>query len=132
MPKLFRTKKAYMHTIEAAIAVSISLVFVLFVISNNQPSEDVKDTLNLFPILNQNHAFRDCVIRENYSCLNSSISTHYPDFVKIYTYKINVTTDPYIIPLDLPQKEVFLESLLIAGNNTYTELKIMRVYYWLK
>ena len=125
-------KKAYMHTIEAAIAIVMSMIFLLTVASNQNAAEKQRPDLELFSILKENPEFRDCVISENYSCLNSSINTNYPDFAKAYTYRINITNDPNIVPLDMPQKDVRLEALFIAGNNTYTQPKVARVYYWIK
>ena len=121
-----------MHTIEAAIAIVMSMIFLLTVASNQNAAEKQRPDLELFSILKENPEFRDCVISENYSCLNSSINTNYPDFAKAYTYRINITNDPNIVPLDMPQKDVRLEALFIAGNNTYTQPKVARVYYWIK
>ena len=121
-----------MHTIEAAIAIVMSMIFLLTVASNQNAAEKQRPDLELFSILKENPQFRDCVIIENYSCLNSSISTYYPDFAKAYTYRINITNDPNIVPSDMPQKDVRLEALFIAGNDTYTQPKVARVYYWIK
>jgi len=125
-------RKGFMHTLEAAVAIIISFLFLLFVMNSRQESEFSSKNLDLISVLKENLQFRDCVISENYSCLNSSIRTYYPDFVKLYDYRINISRDPNIVPLDLPQKDVQLETLFIVGNISFLDPKTVRVYYWIR
>ena len=125
-------KKAYMRTLEAVIAMVISFIFITFIVTNKTSAEIVQPNINLLEILEQNPLFRNCVMSENYPCLNSTLLMHYPDFTELYGYRFNITTDPNTAVSDLPEKEVRLESLFIAGNDTYLYPRVVRLYYWIK
>lgn len=125
-------KKAYMKTLEAVIAMVLSFMFITFFVPIRSETEQRQPDLDMVNILEQNMAFRTCVLSENISCLNSTFESYYPYVILDYGYAINVSRDPKVSGVSLPTTNVHSESLLIAGNDTYITPKTVRIYYWLK
>ena len=125
-------KRAYMMTFEAVLAIILSFLFITFIVTSRSPTEIKKQSVNLALILKDNPDFRNCALASNVSCLNSSLELHYPDFTKVFAYDFNITTDPKLPPPELPSKDIFVESLFITGNNTYSYPRVVRLYYWEK
>jgi hypothetical protein len=124
-------KKGFAKTLEAIIAVVLSFLFIVFFIPPVKTDTDfVRPDLSLIDILEQNPSFRNCVVSENYTCINSTLMSYYPYFAELYAYTINISTDPEISGVELPQADVHIESLMIAGNDTFLYPKTLRVYYW--
>ena len=131
--RLFRQKRGFAKTIEAVIAVVLSFLFIAFFIPPASTHSDfIKPDLNLVYILEQDTNFRNCVMNENYSCLNATLDYYYPYFDDVYEYRMNVSADPSAAGVQLPPVEVHLESLMVAGNDTFLYPKTLRLYYWEK
>ncbi|MCX6707046.1 MAG: hypothetical protein NT001_02800 [Candidatus Woesearchaeota archaeon] len=127
-----KNKKAFMSTLEAVIAVITGFLFVSFIISSRSPTGTFKENIDLMSILKDNPGFRQCALSSNLSCLNDALALHYPDFVKVYNYEFNVTTSPRSAPPDMPAKDIYLESVFITGNSTFSYPRVVRLYYWTK
>lgn len=125
-------KKAYVKTLEAAIALVMSFLFITYFIPVTSETDQRQPNLDLVNILEQNPDFRRCTLIENYSCLNATFEDYYPNVVDVYNYRFNISTNPRISGAELPTASVYAESLMIAGNDTYIQPKTVRLYYWLK
>lgn len=125
-------KKAYMRTFEAVLAVITGFLFITFIVSSRSPTEIFKEKIDMMSLLKDNPEFRQCALSSNLSCLNSTLQLHYPDFVKAYSYEFNVTTNPRSAPPEMPAKDIYLESVFITGNSTFSYPRVVRLYYWTK
>jgi len=130
--KISLNKKAYVKTLEAVIALVLSFMFITYFVPIRSETEQRYPDLDVIHVLEQNPVFRTCVLKENYSCINSTFESYYPHVILDYDYRVNVSTDPRISGAELPRADVHSESLLIAGNDTYIYPKTVRIYYWLK
>jgi hypothetical protein len=129
--KMLRNKKGYVRTIEAAIAIILSFLFLTFAIPTHTHIITKKPDVDLLRIEQQNPSFRECTVNNNRTCLASIIQISYPDFYKSYYFTIQITEDPDSI-VDLPEKEVFVDSVMIAGEGLEYNPRIVRLYSWIK
>ncbi|MFO8015984.1 MAG: hypothetical protein R6U32_02680 [Candidatus Woesearchaeota archaeon] len=125
-------KKGYVRTMEAAVAIALSFIFIIYFVPSDSVTEQEDAELDLIGVMEQNTRFRNCVIEENHSCLNSLFERYYPHVAADYDYVFNVSTDPQQSGVSLPPKNIHTESLMIAGNDTYIRPKTVRLYYWLE
>lgn len=132
LARKYKGKNAYMMTFEAVLAIVISFLFITFMVKSKSPTEMENPDLDLVSIMKDNPQFRNCALSSNLSCLNNTIRLHYPDFANVYGYDFNITVNPRGAPPDLPVKDIHLESIFIAGNDTYLSPRVVRLYYWQK
>lgn len=130
--KNLKNRKGYVKTLEAVIAIVLSFLFITLFIPSKAETEERQPDLDVLDALRQNPDFRQCVIAENYSCINATFESYYPGVVLDYNYRFNISTDPKISGVELPIVNIHAESMLIAGNDTYARPKVLRLYYWLK
>lgn len=128
---LRKNKKAYMRTIEAAIAIILSFLFLTFVIPTHTHILVREPDIDLLRIEQQNPDFRECAVNNNRTCLASIIQSAYPNFYKSYYFTIDITDDP-ALTITLPEKEVYVDSVVIAGQGLEYSPKIVKLYSWVK
>ena len=119
-------KQAFLRTAEAVIAIAISLVFLTLLIPGFNPAQANQKNENVLEGLARDVNFRQCILQENRTCLNQSI---YPSLSE-YHYEINISTNVNDKPASLPAKKIFSESIMVAGNSTLYNPRILRIYYW--
>jgi hypothetical protein len=123
-------KKAYLRTIEVAIAVILTFIVAYFIFPRAATPQE-ENRLSVLPVLEQNPEFRDCVVTINYSCTEAFLR----DYVPLnYDFVYDITEDPETGHANLPQKNIYPESVYIAGSsqiNLYNP-KIVKLYYWRK
>jgi len=122
-------KKAYLKTLEAVFALVLTFLFIMFVVPPRMVVAPKEPSIDFVGLLGQNPDFRNCIVAENYPCLHTAIDSLYPELNKTYEYRLNISSDPNSV-IDLPQKEVYVDSVFIAGNVSYFNPKILRIYYW--
>lgn len=132
MLRITGSKKGYIKTLEAAIALVLSFLFITYFVPANSETELREPSLRLVKVLEQDSAFRTCVLAENYPCMNSTFESYYPSFILDHGYVFNVSTDPAVSGASLPGGDIIAESLFIAGNDTFIYPKTARLYYWHK
>lgn len=115
-----------MKTLEVAIAVVMTFVFLTVFIPQYSAAQSRLQNEDVLPSLAKNADFRACVISGNISCINSSLSRA----LEKYDYAINISKGVNDRASGLPDKRVFSESMLIAGNSTLYEPRVVRIYYW--
>ncbi len=120
-------KKGFIRTLEAIIAIFITLFFVTFVLPKQSAVPAPSESLNLMDALKEDETLRDCVIIGNTTCINATINRTLEDS---YDFAVSIATDP-LARATLPSEvHVYSESVMIAGNSTSYSPKILRVYYW--
>jgi len=124
-------KKAYLKSIEMLIVIVLTLVFLVVVIPR-QESLDIGQKKNILINLQDSEVFRDFVINNN-GCFNSTPTNSVTLLINQYIpqeYDYKVCTGPKA--RTLPEKTVYIDSLMFAGNLSNTEFKTIRLYYWPK
>ncbi len=119
-------KKAFVRTVEAAIAITITFIFVSLVLPYSYNIQNDPKGQAVLPELAKDPSFRQCVISENMSCINTTLSQR----LGKYHFSVNLSKTAYGQSASLPQKRVFSESAFIAGNSSLYEPRIIRIYYW--
>jgi len=122
-------KKAYMKTIEMLLVMVVSTIFLLVILPKQNYRDNMQKESYLIH-LEKDETFRD-FITDNTACYNSTpkntitvlVDRHVP---KEFDYTICIDKTPTI----LPKKDIFIDSLVIAGNYSQTDFKIVRLYYW--
>ena len=122
-------KKAYVRTVEAILAVSITLIFITIIFPRVQLTETRGENLNILSTLENRDDFRTCVIENNGTCVNSIIAAL---MTSPFDYIFNLSTDPNVALPSLPPKRIFSDSVYIAGNLSNKTETIVRLYYFAK
>jgi len=119
-------KKAYLRTIEVVIAVIITFAFVYFVFPRSQTPEE-KVNLDVLKVLENNPGFRNCLMSDDYNCTASYLKDYVP---KNYDFVFDISENPEIMRVNLPEKNINTETIYIAGNITLYSPKFLKIYYW--
>ncbi|MBI4438655.1 hypothetical protein HY640_01860 [Candidatus Woesearchaeota archaeon] len=123
---MVKGKKAFLRTLEAAIAIIVALTIILaFIPQFNTARERIRSQNALEP-LTKDEQFRTCVLTENITCINTTLSTPLQNF----HYTINISKNPHTEISGLPTKQILSESAYIAGNTTTYSPRIIRIFYW--
>ena len=120
-------KTGYLRTLEAMIAIAITLVFITIVFPRVQPAETRGENVKILSALARQEDFRNCVVRNNGSCVNSTIAAAMPGQ---FSYIFNLSSDPNVGIPALPARRVFADSVYIAGNYSNRTDTIVRLYYY--
>ena len=116
-----------LKTLEALIAIVLSLVFVILVFSKLSPPGISEPALDTLLKLEELPEFRNCAAAGDFQCLyyhvNSTLSI-------AYRFHLDVSPVPLAAPLGLPESGVYSESVMISGNISHYSPNIIRLYYW--
>ena len=77
----------------------------------------------------QDPSFRDCVIAQDKGCIDPIIRTYLPGK---YEFSTSISNDPNYQKGGLPPKNIYIESVYIAGDPTHYANLIVKLYYWEK
>lgn len=113
-------------------AVVFTFVFVLYVIPRFTGTEEVKENVEILTELEKLPGFRNFVVA-NKGCYNSlqneEINTYVEEYLPAeYDYEICIDD----ISTDLPDKNIFIDSVIIAGNISEYNPKTVRLFHWIK
>ncbi len=122
-------KKAYLRTLEAIIAVGLTLLFLAIINPWQADINARQQKIDILPLLEHNQNFRNCVASENVSCANTIIQNYIPGK---YNYTISITANTSYIPALPGKKTIIADSIYIHGNDTVKKQEIVRLYYWVK
>lgn len=122
-------KKAVFRTLEALIAIFITFLFLMIFMPQQRELAAQDSPDNVLATLADNDAFRNCAIMFNYTCVNQTIDSQ---LSQLYDFKTNISEKPDSAVTGLPEKRVYANSMLIAGNTTNSTTLIVRLYYWTK
>lgn len=126
-------KKAYLRTLEAFTAVILTFVFIIYIIPTMQGNEVHRDNINILDTLIYQESFRNCVLSDSVGaaevCAEGFVSDKIPS---VYSFKVEISENNEFEAQGLPQRRVFTETSMIAGNLTVYSPRYIQVYYWLK
>jgi hypothetical protein len=123
-------KKAYMKTAESVIAVAITFTLLMSFMSHKSSTQTGELPESFLDTLKDDADFRSCVQSLQSACINQSLDSIIPDS---YAFSFNLTEDPNtIVTSAFPDKRVYANSILLAGNTTDSTIRIVRVFYWAK
>jgi hypothetical protein len=123
-------KKAYMKTAESVIAVAITFTILMSFLGHRSSTQAGELPENFLDTLKNDADFRSCVQSKNSACITSSIDLLIPDS---YDFVFNISEDPHaIVSEGFPDKRVYANAILLAGNTTDSTIRTMRVFYWAK
>lgn len=123
-------KKAFLLTLEALIAAVLGMVLLFAMLSKTIPSGEDLPSADVLSKLSYDDGFRTCALGNNISCVNSSVYALLPSLYK-ESFVVYLVKDAGFVPDDLPSdRRVFAESSFIAGNISYYNPVIVRLYYW--
>ena len=123
-------KKAFMKTIEIMLVIILSTIFLLVILPKQQQITETKSTPYLI-YLEKDAEFRDFIISSN-ECYNSSSAEASSYVEKYLPQELDYILCSGTKSTNLPEKNVFVDSLFFAGNISNVEYKIIRLYYWAK
>ncbi len=127
-----KSKKAFLRTLEATLAVVITLVYVVMITQKGEVQSSAPVPEKNLKFLSQDESFSQCVIAEDKSCVNTKIKSHIDNRLN-FTFIISKNPANISNELNsLPQKDIVSESYFFAGNITKYSGKTLRVYYWNK
>lgn len=118
-------KKAYVRTIEAFAAFFITFIFILVLILHTQAVQPKIAPQNVLSTLEFDETFRECVIANNFTCLDSKIQERLSSRFD-FTLKVD---DLGALPYQ--QKQIFVESLFLTTDTT-EDYRIVKLHYWYK
>ena len=122
-------KKAYMKTIEILLVVVLTTIFLVLIIPGRESLSRSKHSSYLIN-LEKNDDFRNFVTNNN-ACFNSTPANTATALIERYLpqeFDYTLCTGPKIE--SVPEKDVYIDLLVIVGNYTYTNFKTIRLYYW--
>ncbi|HIG97945.1 TPA: hypothetical protein HA231_00780 [Candidatus Woesearchaeota archaeon] len=122
-------KQAVFRTLEALVAIFITFLFLLVFIPQQREQSFQQPPANVLAGLRNNDEFRNCILQKNSTCINQSIERQLEDK---YDFKFNISGNPREPPPQLPQKRVYTNAFLIAGNTTNVTNTAVRLYFWEK
>ena len=127
-----KDKKGYLKVIEVLIAFVLTYWFITFVITANIHADD-RDREHPYPLRKVPiDPLRGCILSDNVTCVDESISAYNPGFDNIYEHTTIIMNLTGSHEISLPDKKVFIDSRYIAGNVTVYEPKIVKIYIWKK
>ena len=118
-------KKAYLRTLEVFLTFVATFIFVIYMMPTYITGETPADSVNLLTGLADE--LREC---DNEICVKSVINDFDPDFAGKYNYEIDMGFNSSSIINSLPRKDIYIDSVYMAGNATDYEPRIIKLYYW--
>ena len=118
-------KQGFLRTLEVVIAIAITFIFLTVFIPTNNLAKVRLQNLDLLSTFDNDEPFRYCVLTENVSCVNSTLSP----YLQLYDYTFNISASVNA-HTSLPEKRIMAESAFIAGNSSLYSPRIIRLYYW--
>ncbi|MFW6230542.1 MAG: hypothetical protein ACOC32_00805 [Nanoarchaeota archaeon] len=118
-------KKAFMKTVEAFLAIMITFMFLLVFLPRDIRYTDDQSYYRL-DTLERDDAFRNCVLLENPTCIDSTIDTLF-EGKYLYTYDIYRYADE---AREFNRTDVRTYTWFYAGNLTSYRPIVFKLYYW--
>jgi hypothetical protein len=120
-------KKAFIKTIEILLVIVFTTIFLMALLQQ-QFSPSLDENKNYLSELEENQDFR-AYLSQNTGCFDSE-STNSGYIRQYLPQRFDYTLCIGASPDSLPNKEVYVNSMFFSGNMTETQLKKIRLYYW--
>lgn len=120
-------KKAFMKTVEILLVIIITTLFMTIVIPG-ESEQTISKQKEYLGKLENNPDFR-AFVTGNTGCFGPSEMIYVQDYLSNqFDYRLCIDAKA----VDLPDTDVFVDTLFYAGNITNIDYKIVRLYYWSK
>ena len=126
-------KKGFMKTLEMLLVIILTAMFLTIVLPRNNINDKTQNSFYLINLA-QIDSFRDFVINSE-SCFNSSTNVSDIGIVNLKNYlgeEFDFVFCINTLPLSLPEKTIYLDTLFFSGNVSNPNYKTLRLYYWYK
>ena len=110
------------------IAIAIIIIVLTFILGYNSIKQE-ESSLQVLQELQSDHEFRECAIAQDYNCTQKLIDEKLP---LTHNYTLQLTKDKAVHPVELPNKNVFVDQYLIAGTITNDDWVLVKLFYWKK
>lgn len=121
-------KKGYMRILEAIAALLITFLAITFALPKS-PTQTKPTPVLFLDVLEQDPNFRACVVSGDFNCVEDYVSEY---IGSKYDFVVDISENPYTERTNLPEKNVYADSIYIAGNATSYAPRMIKVYYWEK
>jgi len=121
-------KKAFMKILEASMALLLTFLVITFVLPR-MTSPTKPNPLTVLNVLEQDSGFRACVVAGNFTCTENYVSDY---LGPRYSFVVDISENVNTIRTNLPEKNVYVDSIYISGNITSYAPRMVKVYYWEK
>ena len=133
------TKKAFIRTLEAIIAIVITFIFLVAILPLRETGITTEEKIKVLGNLVDDEEFRtevftlsvdQCFTEESPDWLSNLVRKYLSNG---YEYRFCLYEDlDYPLIEDLPDKEVFVDSVFITKDLSNYERRIVRFYYWVR
>lgn len=131
------SRKGYIRTLEAILAIVMSFVFISFIIPTKLGGETGTQEDKYLGLVSRQDNFRIAALSAPEGCYKSNstqqmaviIGRFIPESIDFY---ICSSSKPGTIPLDLPSEKVTADSAILSGDENIYNPRIIRLFYWSK
>ncbi len=116
-------KKAYLRTLEMALAALLTFIFVSYVIPRAATVPEEKK-IQIVSILAQNDDFKNCIVSDDFDCIEEMLNEFVPEQ---YEFVYDISESPFTIRGNLPKKRIFIDSFFFSGNSTIYKPMMIKV-----
>ena len=121
--------KAFMKTLEVMLVVIFTVMF-LIILSPPQSRSSVPELEPVLLHLQKDQGFREFAI-QNTECFISGLGAE--QHIRKYLHnRYDYVFCSGASETNLPDRRIFLDTLVIAGNITYIEPKVLKLYFWIR
>jgi hypothetical protein len=121
-------KKAFMKILEASLALLMTFLVITFIFPRMTATAKTKP-ITVLNVLEQDPGFRACVVAGNFTCTENYVSDY---LGPKHDLAVDISENVNTIRTNLPEKDVYVDSIYISGNLTSYEPRMVKVYYWEK
>ena len=115
-------KQAYVRTLEAFIAFTITFIFLIFLLSMFRGAESTQQQdIRVLKNFEQRPEFRACVYANNVTCIVSLVNSSVPEE---FDYEITINDASFT-----RDEELHVDALYITGGEAENQY-VVRLYYW--
>lgn len=120
-------KKAFMKILEASMALLLTFLVITFIFPRMTATKT--KPMTVLNILEQDPGFRACVVGGNFTCTETYVREYLgPE----YSFAVDISENVNTIRTNLPEKDVYVDSIYISGNLTSYAPRMVKLYYWEK
>lgn len=120
-------KQGFLRTAESLLAIAITLLFLSFVLPSITTTPNTDREQDVLHALRTDDDFRSCVLQKDVACINATIDERLDNR---FSFMFNISEDPNTEITDLPDKDIVVNSLFVAGNMSTDTSLVLRLFYW--
>ncbi len=121
-------RKGFMKILEASAALLLTFLVITFVLPKTV-TVTKPNPMSVLGVLEQDKEFRACVVAGNFTCTEYFIAEY---LGPKYSFAVDISENINTLRTNLPEKDVYVDSIYISGNITSYAPRMVKVYYWEK